>query len=58
MSDIEKYGCAHCLAAVYHPTAEEASTGVCTPCHRRAMEYAAQEWRAFEDAHADVLDQT
>ena len=57
MSDIEEYGCAHCFAAVYRPTAEEAGAGVCTPCHRRAMDRAAQEWREFEDQHADILNQ-
>ena len=57
MADIEKHGCAHCFGAVYHPTAEEAGTGVCTPCHRRAMGWAVQQWRDFEDQHADVLTQ-
>ena len=56
MYDIEKWGCRHCFAAVYSPTGEEKASGTCTSCHRRAMEYAVQQWRAFEDQHADVLD--
>ena len=58
MTTIEEYGCAHCFAAVYHPTAEERRRGTCQDCHRHAMNLAVQELRAFEAAHADVLDQT
>ena len=36
MTDIEKRGCAHCFAAVYHPTATEAQSGVCEDCQNRA----------------------
>ena len=57
MADIEKHGCAHCFAAVYDPTDEEKRRGICDDCHRRAMERAHQEWRDFEDQHADGLDQ-
>ena len=57
MADIEKYGCAHCFAAVYHPTTEEKRRGTCQDCHARAMDYAVQQWRDFEDEHADVLNQ-
>ena len=56
LSSIEEYGCAHCFAAVYHPTSEEKARGTCTSCHRRDMEYAVRQWRAFEDQHADILD--
>lgn len=58
ITDIEKHGCAHCFAAVYHPTAEEKRRGVCEDCHRRRINRAVDEWRAFEDKHADTLDQT
>ena len=57
MSNIEKHGCAYCFAAVYHPTDEEKRRGICNDCHLRDMERAHQEWRDFEDRHADVLDQ-
>lgn len=57
MSNIGKWGCANCFAAVYHPTDEEERRGTCQDCHRRAMNHAVQEWRAFEDEHADLLDQ-
>ena len=57
-TDIEKDGCAHCFAAVYHPTDEEKRRGVCEDCRIRARERAVEEWRAFEDRHADVLDRT
>ena len=56
MSDIETYGCAHCFAAVYHPTVEEERHGICAPCHRRVRERAYQELRALDEQHADVLD--
>ena len=36
MTDIERRGCAHCFAAVYHPTATEAQSGVCEDCQNRA----------------------
>ena len=55
MTDIEKHGCAHCFAAVYHPTAEEKRRGICDDCHLRALKHAHEEWRDFEDQHADVL---
>ena len=57
MSDIEKWGCAHCFAAVYSPTDEEKRRGTCTDCHRRAMAHAVRVWRAFEDEHSGTLDQ-
>ena len=57
MADIEKHGCAHCFAAVYDPTDEEKRRGICNDCHLRAMERAHQEWRDFEDQHADALNQ-
>lgn len=57
MTAIEKHGCAHCFAAVYHPTDEEKRRGTCDDCHARAMDYAVQQWRDFEDQHADVLNQ-
>lgn len=57
MSNIEKHGCAHCFAAVYHPTDEEKRRGVCNDCHLRALERAHEEWRGFEGLHADVLNQ-
>ena len=58
MPDIEKHGCAHCFAAVYHPTSDEKRHGICQDCHSHALRRAHEEWRAFEDQHADVLDQT
>ena len=57
MADIEKHGCAHCFAAVYHPTTEEERRGTCDDCHLRALKHAHQQWRDFEDQHADVLNQ-
>ena len=57
MSDIEKYGCAHCFAAVYHPTVEEKRSGVCIDCRRRARRRAYQELCALDEQHADVLDE-
>ena len=35
MSAIEKHGCAHCFAAVYHPTSDEKRHGICQDCHSR-----------------------
>ena len=55
---IEKHGCEHCFAAVYHPAATEAQSGVCEDCRAHALRRAYEEWRAFEDQHTDVLDQT
>lgn len=57
MSNIEKWGCDHCFAAVYDPTDEEERDGICDDCHRRRINRAVDEWRTFEDQHADVLNQ-
>ena len=58
MSKIEECGCSQCFAAVYQATDEEKRLDICEACLRRARERAVQDWRDFEDLHADVLDQT
>ena len=52
---LARWGCAHCCRAVLHPTVEERRRGTCLDCHHRQMKGAVEDWRAFEDQHADAL---
>ena len=54
MPTIDRLGCRTCFAALY--TQLERDQDECDDCHRRRISRAVDEWRAFEDKHADVLN--
>ena len=54
MTSIEEYGCAHCFAAVYHPTSDEKRSGICQDCTARALSVTVLQWHTAEVQHAAV----
>ena len=51
----DKLGCPTCFARLTDQAQIDADE--CTDCHRRRIDRAVDEWRTFEDEHADVLNQ-